>query len=62
MIFSGATSGVAMAKSAKSAAKQLVVLVAASVLVWAAAMAIHNHLPSTVAQATSQHASAATQK
>ncbi|MFY9838261.1 MAG: hypothetical protein WAK55_17680 [Xanthobacteraceae bacterium] len=51
-----------MAKSAKSAAKQLVVLVAASVLVWAAAMAIHDHLPSTVAEATSQHASAATQK
>ena len=46
-----------MARSEKSPIKPFVVLVVASVLTWAAAMAIHNHLPSTVAEATSQHAS-----
>jgi hypothetical protein len=51
-----------MANSAKSPIKPFLVLVTTSVLVWAAAMAIHNHLPSTVAEATSQHASVATEK
>jgi hypothetical protein len=37
-------------------------LVTTSILVWAAAMAIHNYLPSTVAEATSQHASVAIEK
>jgi hypothetical protein len=51
-----------MANSAKSPIKSFLVLVTTSVLVGAATMAIHNHLPSTVAEATSQHASVATEK
>jgi hypothetical protein len=46
-----------MAKSAKSPLKPFVILITTSVLVWAIFMAIHNNLPNTVAEATSQHAS-----
>ena len=47
-----------MAKSAKSPLKPFVFLITTPVVVWAIFMAIHNNLPSTVAEPTSQHASA----
>jgi hypothetical protein len=42
-----------MAKPAKSPLKPFVILITTSALVWAIFMAIHNHLASTIAEATS---------